>query len=461
MTEINRTSLVQGMGSPNFNLPYRGPYKAPSLPLPPANVFVTSPYLIGVLDIRWDNPAKIPYNSDLTVLGVNLYRAFDAPGATYQKLNINPVSSLTWRDQTSEVLVTQEDVLPTLNPGNNPDKRWYFTTKFKPITSVGTNGQGQVSPSDIMLEIDNGSGYVRVPAFKVVPEEGLVYLNINRTYDPQQNMYVPPVLPDLLNGGIRVTYYYLSGLIATDYYRKLYYKVTTVARDEATGEVRETPLDEVEAKTPYQMEETDWIWKEAIRRNRWLLEREGERVKLFLRKWNGVRCTCYDDTYGYSKGIGLKKGGCPICFGTGFVGGYEGPYDILIAPPETEKQVNLTDAGFHVIYDWQTWTGPEPLITDRDVIIRQNNDRSFINRPNPQGSRGAIYQQHFSLDHVDQTDPIYLIPVNGGEVATPVSWNAFREAQPSDASPVIPVKPTVPEGVLPKGRTVTFENITV
>jgi hypothetical protein len=463
MEPFNRTSLPVGAGSPGFSLPYRsGVSKAPSLPLPPLNNFVTSPFLIGVLDIRWDNPAKIPYNSNLVVLGVNIYRAFDAPNAAYTKLNTTPVSSRMWRDRTQEILVSAEDAMPRLNPGSNPEKRWYFHTLFKSIVVPGTNAIGAVNPSSILVEIDDGSGkgYVPVVPARVVADQGLVYLNTDRTYDPYLNTYVPAVLPDLLNGGIRVTYTYLSGLVATDYYRKLYYKITTVAREESSSVVIETPLDEVEALSPYQMEKTDWIWKEAIRKNAWILDREGERVKIFIRKWNGEKCKCFDPDYGHSKGVGLRTGGCNLCYGTGFVGGYEGPYDVKIAPPETEKAINLMDVGFHVTYDWNTWTGPEPLLADRDVMIRMNNDRYFVNRPNPQGSRGAIYQQHFNLSHVDQTDPIYFIPVTGGETQIPAGWDAYRSARPSDASPEIPVKGTVPEGVLQTGRTVTFENIT-
>jgi hypothetical protein len=464
MAEMNRTSLVQGMGSPGFNLPYRSGSSDPvSLPLPPKNVHVTSPYLIGVLDIRWDNPAAIPYNSGLDILGVNVYRCFDTPAGEYTKINVAPLSAKSVRDQTSEVFVEREDVLNRLNPANNAEKKWFFHTMHKPLIAPGTNSQGQVNYSHILIEVDagDGKGYVPVIPFKIHAEQGLIYLNTNRTYDPIKNAYVPPVLPDLLTGGIRVSYTYLNGLIATDMHRKLYYKVTTVAFDPSKGVTIETPISEVEAQTPYQMEKTDWVWKEAIRKNKWLLEREGERVKLFLRKWNGQRCGCYNEDFGYSKGVGLKNGGCPKCYGTGYIGGYEGPYDILIAPPETEKAVNLMDAGFHITYDWNTWTGPEPLLNDRDVVVRANNDRYFVNRPNPQGSRGAIYQQHFTLAHVDQTDPIYLIPIRGGESAPPEAWNAFRENRPSDASPTIPEKSTVPEGVRETGRTVTFENITL
>lgn len=459
-TEI--TSMVKGQGSPDLNLPYRGGILAPmSLPHPPRSVHVTNPYLVGVQDIRWDNPAKNPYNQSVQVLGVNVYRAFDAPGASYTKLNETPVSSLFWRDRTREVFIDRELATERLNPGINPEKKWYFHTSRKPIIVPDTNANGVAGVSHVLVEVDagDGKGFVPVIPFRVVAEEGLVYLNTNRTYNPTLNTFVPPVLPDPLMGGVRVSYTYLDGLIASDMNRKIYYKVTTVALNPKTSTEIETPLSEVPASTQFQMEATDWIWKEAIRRNRWLLEQTGERVKLFVRKWNGVRCDCADPNYGYSKRQGTT-GTCTKCYGTTFVGGYEGPFDIIIAPPETEKSVNLMDAGIHITYDWNTWTGPEPLLNDRDVIVRANNDRLFVNRANPQGSRGATYQQHFSLVHIDQTDAVYYIPIRGGELIVPPGWNAFREERANDASPTIPVTSHVPEGALITGRTVTFENIT-
>jgi len=458
----NTTSNIQGQGRPLFNLPYRsGDDKPKSLPLPPRSVNVTSPYLIGVIDVRWDNPAAYFQNNGLQVLGVNVYRALDAPQGTYELATQQPISSLSWRDQTQEVLVTQEDALSRLNPGENAEKTWFFHTSHKKVIHPGSNDLKATTVQDVLVEVDagDGMGYVPVIPWKIYADEGLIFLNTNRTYDPVTNSYKKPVLPDLLSGGIRVTYYYLNGLIANDMSRKIYYKVTTVAHDFDKNEDIETPLSECEAISLYDMEKIDWIWAEAIRRNHWLLEQTGDRVKLFLRKWNGQRCSCYNDVYGRSKGVGTDRS-CMICYGTGYVGGYEGPFDIIIAPPETEKAVNLMDAGLHITYDWNTWTGPEPLLNDRDVIVRSNNDRFYVVRPNPQGSRGATYQQHFSLSQIDQTDPVYSVPINGGQLYVPAGWNAYREDRPSDASPQLPIKPESIPGTVPIGRTVTFENIT-
>ena len=201
-----------------------------------------------------------------------------------------------------------------------------------------------------------------------------------------------PILPDASQGGeIRISYTYINNYIQTDINRKIYYKCTTVAEVRETNEVKETPLNEVDAISLYDIEKIDWIWAESIRRNRWILEQGGERVKVFIRKWAGERCPCWDEQYKTS------KEDCSVCRGTGYVGGYEGPYDILIAPPETERTVQLMDMGLHLSYDWNSWTGPYPLLNDRDFIVRQNNNRYSISHINPQGSRGAIYQQHFML----------------------------------------------------------------
>jgi len=93
------------------------------------------------------------------------------------------------------------------------------------------------------------------------------------------------------------------------------------------------------------------------------------------------------------------------------------------------------------------------------VVIRQNNDRFFVSQVNAQGSRGAIYQQHFQLAQVDMQDPIYNIPIDGVQVSIPQEWNAYREGRPSDASPTLTLKPEIDPGNQLRGRTVTFENI--
>jgi len=832
-------NFMDNYGRPDFKLPYRWNDDTPlSLPLGPKSVFATSPYMIGVIDIRWDNPSIYAENNGLQVLGVNIYRAYDSPEATYTQLNTSPVGALYYRDQTKEVLVSSEDPVAggRFIAGTNATGDWIIHTYNKPIIIPSTNGEIAQHPKHVVVRVKPTAidSFQTVPAWRVVGETGEVYLINRKVYNHATNRCDDPILPILSQGGaVTVSYTYINGWIQTDINRKIYYKATTVALDPETNKIIETPMNQVEAVSLYDMERIDWIWAEAIRRNRWILEQAGERVKVFIRKWAGERCPCWDEQYkqaknddplcfpagtnvsmengaiktienvtvgdsvltvdgikssvlktmqrqyhgdlisintigklpfsctpehpilvipkeecfcvrykktynvnkcvpmgkrkcregkticektmtpvwkeakelkvgdyvlvptipegsvsvgqdksflmgvylaegsvsmnGWgtkknrirfalssserffadkikdtfyrvygsklhetisSKGTGLelygysceaalellsncgsdshnkkissvimsakkddlrnllvgyimgdgcinsRKGyktstvskdlayqiqliyaklgmpsvlnkfyhtekregwgnghwyyinevpsceaeklkllynkevshnvkkkqhkvlnfgqyiGYPIesirsqeysgivynmevdrnntylvencivhnCYGTGIIGGFEGPYELLIAPPETEKTVQLMDMGLHVNYDWNTFCGPYPLLNDRDFIVRQNNDRYSIAHVNPQGARGAIFQQHFMLAPLDQHDIRYKVPINGGLTVLP-SWNAYRTDRPTDASPTIPDKPEVPEQYQLHGRTVTFESI--
>jgi len=451
-------NFMDNYGRPDFKLPYRWNDDTPmSLPLAPKSVHATSPYMIGVIDIRWDNPTIYAENNGLQVLGVNIYRAYDSPEAAYTLLNPSPVGALYYRDQTKEVLVPAEDPVAggRFIAGTNATGDWIIHTYNKPIIIPGTNGEIAQHSKHVVVQIKPTAidSFQTVPAWRVVGETGEVFLINKKVYNHTTNRIDDPVLPILSQGGeVRIAYTYINGWIQTDINRKIYYKVTTVALDPETSQIIETPMNQVEAVSLYDMERIDYIWAEAIRRNRWILEQGGERVKVFIRKWAGERCTCWDEQYRQGKNDHA------LCYGTGIVGGYEGGYDILIAPPETEKTVQLMDMGLHVNFDWNTWTGPYPLLNDRDFVVRQNNDRYSVAHVNPQGARGAIFQQHFMLAPLDQHDIRYQVPINGG-LTVPASWNAYREGKPSDASPTIPNKPGVPDQYELRGRTVTFENI--
>ena len=451
-------NFMDNYGRPDFKLPYRWNNDNPlTLPLGPKNINATSPYLIGVIDIRWDSPTEYAEHSGYNILGVNVYRSYDTPEGTYTKMNDVPIGALYYRDETREVWADQEDPVAggRLLAGTNAPADWVVHTFNKPIVMPGTNGEIANHPTHVRVEIRPTSldSFQTVPAFKVFGESGEIFLINRQTYNNQYNRLDPPVLPNLSSGGeIRVSYTYINNHIQLDANRKVYYKCTTVGIDASNDEMKETPLNEVEAISLYDMEKIDWIWAESIRRNRWMLEQAGERVKLFIRKWAGEKCPCWDEQYR------TAKNDCHLCAGTGYIGGYEGGYDIIIAPPETEKTVQLMDMGLHVSYDWQTWMGPYPLLNDRDFIVRQNGDRLSIAHVNPQGSRGAIYQQHFMLSPLDRRDPRYTVAINGG-INVPAAWNAFRQSRPSDASPTIPNKPEIPDQYELRGRTVTFENI--
>jgi hypothetical protein len=417
-------------------------------------MMVTSPYKIGATDIRWDNPTIIPQNGGLKILGVNVYRSINNPYGPYELLTQSgPVGSLFYRDETIENRVI-EDATPTIKHLEQPDGRWFVYTQHKPIVIPNSNGKVCDNPQDIQVQINNGDGNLLiVPAFKVQGAIGEITLIDKPIYNYEVNQIIPARLPYPPNGRVTIIYSYIQNWVLSKLSQRIYYKVTTVALNQS-GDTIETPIEEVEWRSISDIEEIDWIFREAILRNRWILEQGGERVKIFTRKSMGKICPEYDRDHGQS------HDDCRICKGTRFIGGYDGPFETIIAPPEAEKNIELTTLGLHLRYEYETWMGPFPLINERDVIVRQNNERYIVGPVNPTGIRGATFQQSFTISHLDDTDIRYSILIEGGQGQVPASTDAFREPLQSPASPVIPVKPFVPLPNLIKGKTVNFENIT-
>lgn len=417
---------------------------------------ITSPYSVGALDIRWDNPAIIPQNSGLQILGCNVYRSTDAQFGPYVKVNSSPVTTLFYRDETQEVWAINENATPTIKHILVPDSVWYVYTSRKPVIIPDTNGKICLDIHDIKVEIDDGDGsFIEVPAYRIDGVTGEIQLISWPVYNQELQQIIPPRLPKPPGGKVRLTYKYLDHQVLTKLNQRIFYKVTTLAVDpDDNTQIIETPLDEISDRSPFDIEAIDWVWREAIRRNRWILEQGGERVKVFVRKWMGEKCPSMQYNYQQS------HHDCLQCFGTNIIGGFSGPYDIIIAPPETERTVELADMGLHIRYDWESWTGPYPLLNTRDIIIRQNNERYIVGPVNNQGSRGAIYQQHFTISYLDQGDIRYKIPIEGGETEVPEAYDPYRETAPTEASPAINDKPEIPEERIIRGRTVVFENIT-
>jgi len=440
---------------PFWNLPLRPQTADLTPPLSPRNLIITSPYDVAKIDIRWDNPTILPQNSGLDILGVNIYRSTDSPYGPYVKLNTAPIMVLFYRDQTIEAQAINENATPTLSFKLEPNARWIIHSQNKPIVKPGTNGLATTRIEDVRVEIDNGDGiFLAVPAFSVNGITGEIQLISTPVFNYETQQILPPRLPVPPTGRVKISYNYTQNLVLTVLNQRIYYKVTTVATDpQDSSKTIETPLDEVSERSTFDIEQIDWIWREAILRNRWILEQGGERVKVFIRKTMGQVSPSHQTIHGQSYNDD------PNSLGTNVVGGYDGPYDIIIAPPETEKMIELGDMGLRIRYDWETWTGPFPFLNTRDVVVRQNNERYVVGPVNAQGQRGAIFQQHFTMSYIDQGDIRYKIPITGGETQVPPAYDAYRQTPPTDASPDVNNKPEIPPDKIIRGKTVTFENI--
>lgn len=380
-------------------------------PAPPINVEVVSPLFTGTLDIRWDNPAILTKNTNFEVVGVNIYRSNASERGPYERLNMAPVGGTFYRDFTDNAFVEREIVdweTSWLSRGEQSNNRkWSFRTKHFPIVKKSGQSIAANSPMDVELIIDNRI----VPVQAVFGPTGEVTLVNVRGYDFATERWTEPVLPLGPQTEVAISYYWNKNTVRTDLDKKSWYRVTTVARNpkSPTGFL-ETPLDFAEPATFRQVERLDYIWREAIRRNNWILEQGGERAKVFIRKTAGDPCRCRRDPRTLEF-IRQPVNRCGICFGTGFAGGYEGPYDIIISPDDAERSVRQAPTGRFVEHVQDVWTGPSPMLSQRDFVVKQTGERYSIGPIRKPSARGNVMQQHFQIKYLDEQDIRYQIPL--------------------------------------------------
>ena len=263
----------------------------------------------------------------------------------------------------------------------------------------------------------------------------------------------------------------------------VWYRVTTLALDpDSEDGFAETPLVQTKPFTKHEVESLDYIWKEAVRRTQWILQQGGERVKLFVRKVCGMPCDCLRDprTLEFGK---QPQNQCPRCFGTSYVGGYEGPYDIIIAPDDAERRVSQAMQGRRLEHTYEVFMGPSPLVSQRDFIVKQSNERYSVGPVRRPSNRGNLLQQHFNIAVLDEGDIRYRVPIDGtdqytspetrtGDVLmprTPVTGEPSYDEQegwstetykegPDETTPMVTEKAGHPDNVEPRGRTRVWEN---
>lgn len=445
-------------------------------PVAPLNVEVVSPLFLGALDVRWDPPNVIAKNSKFQIVGVNIYRSDDSERGPYFRINEAPVGGTFYRDFTDNVLIQDEIVSwdeSWLNRGDKANNRtWRFRVRKFPMVKQSGQAVAANSPSDVRVTIN---GQI-VPVHEVFGPTGEVTLiNLTR-YDINRERILDPILPTGPETEVKISYYFNKNTVKTSLDKKIFYRVTTVAVHD--GEFIETPLEYAEPRTFRAVERLDYIWREAIRRNNWILEQGGERVKVFIRKTSGVPCFCHKDPrqmeYDQQPDPRCKK-----CFGTGFIGGYEGPYDMIIGPDDADRAIRQSPNGRHLEHQYEVWTGPNPLLTQRDFIVKQTNERYSIGPVRKPSNRGNILQQFFQVKYLDEQDIRYCVPLfDTASLAWPetrcrpveLQGGAWPTERPplgpypvgndSQQTPMQTEKENIPDGREQRGRTPVYENIT-
>lgn len=433
--------------------------KAP-WPLAPLNLFLTSGWQAGAFDLRWDDPSMLALNQRFAIMGVNVYRSFDSEYGPYHRLTDYPLGVLYWQDRTDIEVVVQEDVtsqfiLNGVAATGQERVRYVFRVSRGPIVVSGSQGVPSKDPTDVWVYV-NG---VRAEVRAVWGFSGEVEIDARAFPDVVRQSLDRGVIPEA-GCTVTCTYRRVRQLLRTDLMQRVFYRVTTVGipvgclqGDCGPQDMVETPLEYAAATNSYEVEKLDWIWREAVRRNHWILQEGGERVRIFLRKNVGVACVCVPDDYHHQ-----AQSDCLLCFGTGIMGGYEGPYEGILAPDDAERRIAQKDSGRTVEHSYEVWTGPSPILSQRDFVVKLNGDRYSIGPVRFPTNRGMVLQQHFNIGHIDEKDIRSRVPMQN-----PLRYAAvqFGPQPPEQGGPTpITDKPGIPEERELRGRTVTWENTT-
>lgn len=417
-------------------------------PLPPLNVNCQSPYIPHTCDIRWSSPSELSTNSKFQILGVNIYRSFDSEFGPFVRLNVYPIGTNFYRDRSQLTVAFQEDVSGRFFQRGleGPDYGWAFRTQNAPLVIDGPLGEADCLSLNVQVLVDCEPAVVD----RVVASTGEVSLSISPGFDVTAQVQTPAVLPKP-GSVVLATYRYLRNDLKTDLDRKIFYRLTTVAYDVHAGNLIETPLDQTTGSHNKHVEQLDWVWKEAIRRNRFILVQGGERVKAFIRKTQGAKCQCYNIANRQPSSM------CLVCFGTGIIGGYEGPYDMMVAPDDGPRNIQQSNRGRTFSHVYESWTGPSPLLSQRDFLVKLNGDRYAIGPVRMPSNRGMLLQQFFPVSHIDEQDVRYMVPVlDTTQLRFPQTrWQVPGEGR---STPMITERSTIPDDREFRGNTVAYEN---
>lgn len=468
------------MGSPYWNTPAGGPAG-------PLNAFALPAPDPRVTRLLWDDPGVMAVNSAFYVVGVHVYRSDASDRGPYYRVTPFPLGGTYFEDGPRLHRVERERI-PweggwSLRGQSGSGERWVLKTR-EPIVVPGEFAPGQApvyssDAHDVAVWVDGTA----VPVDRVFGRGHEIEVVLADDLDPVPSRTVTYPQPGPASV-VEASYFTTRGWTPSPSLETwTWYRVSTVAVDPQNPVAYlESNLDHCKPFSKLLVEETDYVWREAVRRNGWILQQGGERVKIFNRRINGIPCTCTRDarTLEYAR---QPEAMCLRCYGTGFVGGYEGPFDTVIAPDDAPRRLARTPWGRHKEHSYDIFFGPVPLVRQGDLVVKQSGERYLIGPTHRPTNRGALLQQHTTLSFVDEGDVRYRVPTYGVllpapetrdvdivEPRLPVTGEVSYDEEEGWAGPPFPVgprhfvpmvtdDPAKPEGEQFRGRSRPWSNI--
>lgn len=248
---------------------------------------------------------------------------------------------------------------------------------------------------------------------------------------------------------VEVTYKTLGNWVDPTPETRSFYTVVPVQEGGGLAHTPGAPGSEV--ISTLEVDRMDYMQAEMVRRNAFLLEREGEPVYLMLRRSIGKHCQCASDTG--------PRTGCPMCYETGWVGGYYGPVNFLYLDPDSAATIEVEEHGVKTSRQSQSWCGPTPMLQSGDMLIRRNGERLVVESVIYKAPRGILLQQNYTTELIRTGDTRYRVPLVTDLSQTYHPAFALDAVGEPVSNPLNDPTKTWENDRVPVGRTVIFGNI--
>jgi hypothetical protein len=421
------------------------------------NLLLIDSGLVGSHDLWWTDVSE-------ATKGYSVYRAFDHP-SNWVRIATNWRGHF-YRDMTTLLQITY-DVQPQDFIEKGEVGQWVIRLPEVPYATV-RSGRVTVSnsPDDVTVIADGVSfrpasvnGFDRTVTMLVDNR-----LALGGAVSDTALVHTDDVSVANYNGvqTWQVVFNKLTNFV--DIYtsfNRTYYTVVPVGDK---GELHKPGEEGTVIKNTQEVDAIDWVFEEMVRRNQYLFATTGEPAFIMFRMWRGEECGCVFGSH-------QAKTGCPVCYETGFVGGYIGPYDFLFVPPDSAISRILDEGGIKTTRTSRSYMTRTPIIQNGDLVIRANGDIMAISDVVYKMPRGVIVQQDFTVELLPPGDTRYLIRgKNSWNLPTlynPVVRPDPNNGQKAPGQPVFDPRtvPAIPGGKdwenpnIPIGKTVEFGKI--
>ena len=397
----------------------------------------------GIRDLMWT------IDSSTDVVGYNVYRSPTGMD-NWLRVNPSPVPGRFYRDATTLDEITYT-VISTDWVERGELGRYRFRVPNRPLYSKLSAGRAILATGvdDVSVTVDG----VATPVARVDSFEGGVWLAnspILATGSRKETM--PLHLTD--SSVVQATYKILSNFVEPTPEVRSFYTVVPVSQ--SGSELHAPGAQGSEKVGTFEVDKMDYMQFRMVEMNAWMFEAAGEPAHLLIRKLKGRRCGCVVEGQ-------QARTRCNICYETGIVGGYYGPFEFSFLDPDTALSTEIEEAGRKVTRTSRSYLGPTPYVQEGDLILRKNGERCVIANPTYKTPRGVLLQQEFDVVRLPAGDTRYAIPLR--PTVDPIVYNpAFSDSPGIYGEPVTspttdPTKVWENKERVPEGRTISFGNM--